>query len=161
MLSTLLNNGYPFGLLNEKIFEHYKKLIANLHKTNQVCEIYEIDFRESRKVITLPCIQNFQEQLCRILKKTKLQIIFTIENTFHKKMFPTLKDRTQNNFNIMLFTKLIALNVIKNILAKLADSYTTDCLNMVDQLKIKKIKPHLQNTLLPINIPFILKIQKF
>ena len=39
----------------------------------------------------------------------------------------------------MLFTKLIAFNVIKNILDKLADSYTIDCLNMLDQLKIKKI----------------------
>ena len=61
----------------------------------------------------------------------------------------------------MLFTKLTASNVIKNILDKLIDSYTTDCLNIQDQLKIKKIKPHLQNTLLPISIPLILKIQKF
>ena len=61
----------------------------------------------------------------------------------------------------MLFTKLIASNVIKNILDKLADSYTIDCLNMIDQLKIKKIKPHLQKTLLPISIPLILEIQKF
>ena len=127
MRSTLLKNSYPLELLNEKIFERYKKLIANIHKTNQVCEIYDVDFRESRKVITFPCIQNFQEQLCRIFKKTKLQIIFTIENTFQKKCFLHL-----------------------NIEPK----------KILDQLKIKKIKPHLQNTLLPINIPLILKIQK-
>ena len=48
--STLLKNGYPLELLNKNIFERYKKLIANLHKTNQVCEIYDADFRESRKV---------------------------------------------------------------------------------------------------------------
>ena len=34
-------------------------------------------------------------------------------------------------------------------------------LNMLDQLKIKKIKPHLQNMLLSIGILLILKIQKF
>ena len=54
--STLLKNGYPLEFLNEKNFERYKKLIANLHKTNQVCGIYKVDFRESRKVITLPYI---------------------------------------------------------------------------------------------------------
>ena len=70
----------------KKIFERYKKLITNQHKTSQVCEIYNIDYRESRKVITFPYIQNFQEQLCRIFKKTKLQIIFTIENSFQKKI---------------------------------------------------------------------------
>ena len=43
-----------------------RKSITNLHKTSQVCEIYNIDYRESRKVITFPYIQNFQEQLCRI-----------------------------------------------------------------------------------------------
>ena len=96
--STLLKSGYPLECLNEKIFERFKKLIANLHKTNEVCEIYNIDFRESRKVITFTYIPNFQEQLCRIFKKTKLQIIFTIENSFQKKLFPTLKDRTQKKF---------------------------------------------------------------
>ena len=95
MRSTLLKNDYPLELLNEKILERYKKLIANLHKTNPVCEIYDVDFRESRKVITFPYIQNFQEQLCRIFKKSKLQIIFTIENTFQKKIFPTLRGRYQ------------------------------------------------------------------
>ena len=95
-----------------------------------------------------------------------LQKIYTSDNFHHrnyfpKKIFPTLKDRPKKNVNIMLFTKLIASNVIKNILDKLADSYTTDCLNMLDLLKIKKIKPHLQNTLLPISILLILKIQKY
>ena len=128
----MLKNGYPLELYNEKFFEHYKKLIANLYKTNQLCEIYDVDFRESRKVITFPYIQNFQEQLCRIFKKSKLEIIFTIENTFQKKFILHLKIETKKNFNIMLFTKLIVFNVIKDILAKLADSYTTDCLNMLD-----------------------------
>ena len=40
----------------------------------------------------------------------------------------------------MLFSKLIEFSVIKNILDKLADSYTIDCLNMLDQLKIKIIQ---------------------
>ena len=47
MRTTLLKNGYPLDPLNEKIFERCKKLIANLHKTNQVCEIYNIDYKES------------------------------------------------------------------------------------------------------------------
>ena len=59
-------NGYPLDLLNEKIFERYKKLITIQHKTSQVRKIYNIDYRESRKVITFQYIQNFQEQLCRI-----------------------------------------------------------------------------------------------
>ena len=98
MRSTLLKNSYPLELLNEKIFEHYKKLIANLQKTNSLCKIYDMDFRQSRKVITVPYIKNFQEQLCRIFEKSKLQIIFTIEILFQKKFFPTLKDRTQKKF---------------------------------------------------------------
>ena len=57
--------------------------------------------------------------------------------------------------------KLIAFNVIKHILDKLADSYTIDYLNMLDRLKIKKIKLHLQNMLLPIKILLISEIQQF
>ena len=34
--SMILKNGYSLEPLNKKIFERYKKLIANLHKTNQV-----------------------------------------------------------------------------------------------------------------------------
>ena len=52
--STLIKNGYPLDLLNEKIFERYKKLITIQHKTSQVREIYNIYYRESRKVITFP-----------------------------------------------------------------------------------------------------------
>ena len=82
MRPTLLKNVYPLELLNENIFERYKKLIANQQKINLVCEIYYIGIQENRKIITFPYIPNFQEQLCRIFKKSKLQIIFTIENTF-------------------------------------------------------------------------------
>ena len=57
-----------------------------------------MDFQESRKIITFPYIKNFQEQLCRIFKKSKLQIIFNIENTFQTKIFPTPKDRIQKKF---------------------------------------------------------------
>ena len=74
-------NGYPIELLNEKIFERYKKLISNQQITNSVFEIYNIDNQENRSIITFPYIQNFQEQLCKIFKKSERQIIFTIENT--------------------------------------------------------------------------------
>ena len=60
--------------------------MCSTHYHLQLCEIYNIDHRESRKVITFPYIQNFQEQLCRIFKKTKLQIVFTIENSLQKKI---------------------------------------------------------------------------
>ena len=61
----------------------------------------------------------------------------------------------------MLFMKLIVFNATKNILDKLADSYTIDYLNMLDQLKIMIIKLHFQNMLLPINTLLISKVQKF
>ena len=54
-----------------------------------------------------------------------------------------------------LETILIVCNATKNILDKLADSYTIDYLNMLDKLKIKIIKLYLQNMLLPINILLI------
>ena len=57
--------------------------------------------------------------------------------------------------------KLTVFNATKNILDKLADFYTIDYLNMLDQLKIKIIKLHLQNILLLINILLISKTQKF
>ena len=56
----------------------------------------------------------------------------------------------------MLFTKLIASNVIRIILDKQVVSYTTDCLNMLDQLKIKKSLFFLLN--LFINTYSILKL---
>ena len=155
--STSLKNGYPLELLNEKIFERYKKLISNQQKTNSVFEVYDIDNQENRKIITFPYVQNFQKQLCRIFKKSKL----LLKMHYKTKNFQHLKTKLRKNLNIILFTKLIASNVIKNILDKYVVSYTTDCLNMLDQLKIKKIKLHLQNTLLPISILLILKIQKY
>ena len=162
MRSTLLKNGYPLDLLNEKIFERYKKLIANLHKTNQVCEIYNIDYRESRKVITFAYVQNFQEQLYRIFKKTKLQIIFTIENSFQKKLFPTLKDRTQKKFKYNVIYDINCIQCNKKYIGQTCRFlHNRLLLNMLDQLKTKIIKLHLQNVLLPINILSISKIQKF
>ena len=53
------------------------------------------NYQEERKIITFPYIQNFQEQLSRIFKNSKLQIIFSIENTSQKKKCPTIKDKTQ------------------------------------------------------------------
>ena len=123
--STLLKNGYPLDLLNEKIFERYKKIferykksITNLNKTSQVCEIYNIDYRENRKVITFPYIQNFQEQLCRIFKKTKLQIIFTIENSFQTKLFATLKDRTQKKFKYNVICEINCIQCNKKYIGQ-------------------------------------------
>ena len=59
---------------------------------------YDIDNQENRKIIIFPYIQNFQEQLCRIFKTYNIQIIFTIENTLQKKIFPTRKNKTQTKF---------------------------------------------------------------
>ena len=153
MRSTLLKNGYPLELLNEKIFERYKKLIANLHKTNQIYEIYNVDFRESRKVLTLPYIQNSQEKLCRIFKKTKLQIIFTIENTFQKKCFLHFKIESKKKFKYNVIYEINCIQCNKK--------YIGQTCQFLHNSLFKKIKPHLQNTLLPINIPLILKIQKY
>ena len=94
----MLKNGYPLELLNEKIFQRYREIISSQQKTFSINKIHDIDNQENRKIITFPYIQNFQEKLCRIFETSKLQIIFTIENTLQKKMFPTLKDKTQTIF---------------------------------------------------------------
>ena len=82
MRSALLKNGYPLQLLNEKIFQRYREIICKEQKTFSMNKNYDIDNHENRKIIILPYIQNFQEQLCRIFKTYNIQIIFTIENTF-------------------------------------------------------------------------------
>ena len=69
-------------------------------------------------------------------------------NTFKKKIFPTLKDRSQKNFIIMLFTKLIASNVIKNILD-------------ARSVKNKENKTALAEHATSYKHSLILKIQKF
>ena len=130
------------------MFEHYKKLISNQRKTNWGCEIYGTDIKENRKIITFPYIQSLQEQLCRVFKKSKLQIIFNFDNTLKKNFYQQLKIKLKKNLNTILFTKLIVSNVIKNILDKHVVFKT-------------HLKPHSQNMLLPISILLILKIRKF
>ena len=153
--STLLKNGYPLQLLNENIFQRYREIIFNQQEAFSMNKIYDIDNQENRKIIIFPYIQNFQEQLCRIFKTYNLQIILTIENTLQKKNFQHLKIKLRQNSNTILFMKLTASNVIRNILDKHVVFYITDCLSTIDLLKIKKTKLHLQNMLLQINIlPF-------
>ena len=60
-----------------------------------------MDNEDNRKIITLPYIQNFQE-LCRIFKKSKSLIIFTIDNTLQKS-FSIVKIQNRNHltqFNV-------------------------------------------------------------
>ena len=42
--------------------------------------------KELNKIITLPYINNFQEQFYRILKNSNLQIFFTLDNTIQQKI---------------------------------------------------------------------------
>ena len=87
-------------------------------KTNPIYENYDINNHENRKIITFPYIQNFQEQLCKILKKSKLQIIFTIENTLQKKMFPTLKDKTQKKFKNNIIYEITCIQCNKKYIGQ-------------------------------------------
>ena len=76
---TLIKNGYPLVLLNEKIANRCRFLMNNKYHNNNTNEI--IETKELTKIITLPCINNFQEQFYRIFKNSNLQIIFTYDNT--------------------------------------------------------------------------------
>ena len=68
---TLLKNGYPLELLNEKIFQRYREIISNQQTNFSINKIYDIDNQEDRKIITFPYIQNFQKQLFRIFEHPK------------------------------------------------------------------------------------------
>ena len=72
---TLIKNGYSLVLLNEKIANRYKFLMSNKYCNKNTNET--IETKELQKIITLPCINNFQEEFYRILKNSYLPIIFT------------------------------------------------------------------------------------
>ena len=79
---TLIKNGYPITLLNEKIAFRYKSPIRTKYHNRNIDETFEpIDLK---KVITLLFINNFQEQFYRIFKNSNLKIIFTYDNTIQK-----------------------------------------------------------------------------
>ena len=86
---TLLKNGYPLDLLLKKISKRYKCLILN--KTSNVILKYNIETKDLKKLITLPYIDNFQEQFYRIWKKSNLLIVFTLDNTIQQKIFKSVK----------------------------------------------------------------------
>ena len=61
---TLIKNGYPLDLLNEKIAMRYKFLMSNKSCKNNINVTSET--KDFKKIITLPYIHNFQEQFYRI-----------------------------------------------------------------------------------------------
>ena len=76
---TPIKNGYPLTLLNEKIAYRYKYLLINKYHNKKLDKTIESkEFK--KKIITLPYINNFQEQFHRIFKNSNLQIIFTYDN---------------------------------------------------------------------------------
>ena len=65
---TLVKNGYPLTLLNEKIANRYKYLLTNKYHNKKLDET--IESKENKKIITLPYINNFQEHFHRIFKNS-------------------------------------------------------------------------------------------
>ena len=118
MRSALLRNGYPLQLLNEKNFQRYREIISKEQKTFSMNKNYDIDNHENKKIIIFPYIQNFQEQLCRIFKTYNIQIIFTIENTFQKIIFPTLKDKTQTKFKYNIIYEINCIQCNKKYIGQ-------------------------------------------
>ena len=70
---------------NEKIGNRYRFLMNNKYHDKNTNEI--IESKEFKKIITLPYINNFQEQFYRIFKNSNLQIIFTYDNTIQQKIY--------------------------------------------------------------------------
>ena len=97
-------------LLNEKIANRYKCLLINKCHNKKFDET--IESKELKKIITLPYINNFQEQFHRIFKNSNLQIIFTCDNTIQEKILKSVKTPTPNKFkyNVVYEVKCIQCN---------------------------------------------------
>ena len=102
----------------EDIFYRFNSIDKNLKFTLETSINYDIDNHENRKIIIFPYIQNFQEQLCTIFKTYNIQIIFTIENTFQKKMFPTLKDKTLTKFKYNIIYEINCIQCNKKYIGQ-------------------------------------------
>ena len=109
---TLIKNEYPLDLLNEKIAMRYKLLMSNKYCKNNMNETCET--KDFKKIITLPYIHNFQEQLYRIFKNSNLQIIFTYDNTIQQKILMSVKTPTRKKlkYNVVYEIKCIQCNSI-------------------------------------------------
>ena len=107
---TLIKNGCPLTLLNEKIANRYKYLLINKCHNKKFDET--IDSEELKKIFTLPYINNFQEQFHRIFKNANSQIIFTYDNTIQQKILKSVKAPTSNKFkyNVVYEVKCIQCN---------------------------------------------------
>ena len=98
---TLIKNGYPLTLLNQKISNRYKHLLIKKYHNKKSDET--IESKEFKKIISLPYINNFQEQFHRIFKNSNLQIIFTYDNTIQQKILRSVKTPTPNKFKYNIF----------------------------------------------------------
>ena len=107
---SLIKNGYPLTLLNEKIANRYKYLMINKYHNKKSDET--IESKDLKKIITLPYINNFQEQFYRIFTNSSLKIIFTYHNTIQQKILTSVKTPTPKKFkyNIVYEVKCIQCN---------------------------------------------------
>ena len=103
--NTLIKNGYPLTLLNEKIANRYKYLISNKYQNKKLTETNESK-ENNKKIITLPYINNFQEQFHRIFKNSNLQIIFNYDNTIRQKILKSIKTPTPTKFKYNVVYKI-------------------------------------------------------
>ena len=105
-------DGYPITLLNEKIAFRYKSLIRTKYHNRNIDETFEP--KDLKKVITLPFINNFQEQFYRIFKNSNLKIIFTYDNTIQKEILTSAKTPTPKKckYNLVYEIKCIRCNGI-------------------------------------------------
>ena len=109
---TLIKNGYPLDLLNEKIAMRYKLLRSNESCKNNINETSET--KDFKKIITLLYIHNFQEQFYWIFKNSNLQIIFIYDNTIQQKILTSVKTPTPKKlkYNVVYEIKCIQCNSI-------------------------------------------------
>ena len=68
-----------------------------------------IETKEFKKIITLPYIQNFQEQFYRIFKNSNLQIILTYDNTIQQKILTSVKTPTPKKLKYNVVYEIICI----------------------------------------------------
>ena len=153
---TLVKNGYPLTLLNEKIANRYKYLLTDRYHNKKLDET--IESKENKKIITSPYINNFQEHFHRIFKNSNLQIIFTYDNTIQQKILKSVKTPTATKFKYNVVYKIKCIQCNSLYIGQTCRFLHTRMLNFSRLIKITTvIVLHLHNTLINLNIILTLK----